>query len=119
MSAPKFTPGQPVTLNFTGPRDEPFTREAVIVENCDATCAPLTDMWLVQIVAESGQPGRTFGFSGKAITPREPSALDRVIAEERAARRPCPDLLAYLDGLRGKPDGVIAAALAELEGEAT
>lgn len=65
MSAPKFTPDQPVTLNFS----DGNTFDAVIVENCDHVCKPLTDMWMVQILID-GQPGRTFGFTGKAITAR-------------------------------------------------
>lgn len=63
----KFQPDQPVTLTF----GDGGTFEAVIIENIDASCRPLTDMWLVRVV-EDGEPwARPFGFSGKAITPRE------------------------------------------------
>lgn len=43
--------------------------------------------------------------------------LDRTIAEERVARKPCPDLLAHLETLRGQDDGAINRALNELDGE--
>lgn len=64
-AAPKFTPEQPVTLHF-----DDGDVDAVIVRNTDATCSPLTDMWLVRMVVEGGF-GRAFGFSGKHITARE------------------------------------------------
>lgn len=62
---PKFLPGQPVTLHFSPASGADYTEDAVIVENCDATCKPLTDMWMVRLGT-----GFTFGFSGKAISAR-------------------------------------------------
>lgn len=64
-TAPKFQPGQPVLLNLTPAMGEPYTIEAVIIENCDAVCSPLTDMWRVRM-----ETGFICGFSGKAITAR-------------------------------------------------
>lgn len=63
--APKFTPGQPVTLNFS----DGNTFDAVVVENIDHVCRPLTDMWAVRVVLPQGL-GRQFGFTGKSISPR-------------------------------------------------
>lgn len=65
QAAPKFTSGQPVVLHFTPAMGEPYTVDAVVIENCDAVCRPLTDMWTVRM-----ETGFTCGFSGKAITPR-------------------------------------------------
>ena len=59
-TTPKFAPGQAVILNFTDGAKMPAT----IIENIDAKCHPLTDMWFVQVA----QGGR-FGFVGSAITP--------------------------------------------------
>lgn len=38
---------------------------ATIVKNIDATCSPLTDMWLVR-----DEGGHEFGISGKGISAR-------------------------------------------------
>jgi hypothetical protein len=65
QAAPKFTPAQPVTLTFS----DGNTYDAVIIENIDHVCRPLTDMWQVQILID-GKPCRKFGFTGKAITAR-------------------------------------------------
>jgi hypothetical protein len=67
---PKFTSGQEVTLCFTDGNRIP----AVVFENIDHQCSPLTDMWSVRILVEGGL-GRAFGFTGKAIEPRAPADL--------------------------------------------
>lgn len=43
--------------------------------------------------------------------------LDAAIIAECAACRPCPDLLAYYEGLRNADDGAINQALNELDGD--
>lgn len=67
----RFTPGQPVVLIFDQGKPTEHRKAATIVENIDASCAPLTDMWRVR-TDEGGQ----FGFSGRAIVAAEdPSPL--------------------------------------------
>jgi hypothetical protein len=56
------------------------------------------------------------GEATRIITPAQ-QRLDNVIAEERAAARPCPDLLGYLDSLKALSDGEINTALNDLDGD--
>lgn len=56
----RFTEGQAVTVTIGF--EKPETRRATIIRNIDATCAALTDMWLIQ-----PEGWRQFGISGKAL----------------------------------------------------
>lgn len=58
----KFQPGQAVTVTFNRGCDNEFSYSATVVENIDAGCAPLTNMWLVRL-----PNGCRFGISGEAL----------------------------------------------------
>lgn len=64
-----FRPEQAVVVVFNRGAPGECRKDASIVENKDATCSPLTDMWLVR-TAEGGE----FVISGAAIDPA-PEAL--------------------------------------------
>jgi hypothetical protein len=67
----KLQPGQAVRIEFNhdgGGEFAPFTLIGEIVQNIDATCYPLTNMWRVE-VTEGPERGSRFGISGKALFP--------------------------------------------------
>lgn len=59
-------PGQAVEIRFNEGTPEAFTLTGTILENIDASCKPLRNMWFVKT---SG--GSQFGISGKALYPVE------------------------------------------------
>jgi hypothetical protein len=59
-----FFQGQPVSIHFTG--EDPFSLIGRVLQNIDASCAPLTNMWLVE-VTEGASAGSRFGISGCAL----------------------------------------------------
>lgn len=65
---PAFAPDQPVNINFNGV--EPFTLIGRVIENIDASCRPLTNMWSVEITGDGPGKGARFGISGEALVPR-------------------------------------------------
>lgn len=65
-----FSAGQRVVVVFNRGEADEYREPGAIVENIDATCSPLRNMWQVRL-----DRGSTFGINGRAIDLEEPAAL--------------------------------------------